>query len=72
MCEAMEDAAHVQGNQSLILILTDKDLIGTELSYHRTCFRSHSNAKQLKLSKRTEREKNSFSSTMIQPRTDVI
>ena len=44
-CETMEagtallEAANIQGNQRLILALTDKDPVAIELCNHRTCYR---------------------------------
>ena len=53
LCETMEagtaplNAANIQGNQRLTLLLTNKDPIAIELCYHRTCYHRYTNSKQL-------------------------
>lgn len=60
LCETMEagttllDAANIQGNQRLVLALTDKDPVAIELCYHRTCYRRYTNAKQLEAFKKNK------------------
>ena len=50
LCETMEagtarlNAANIQGNQRLILALTEKDPVAIELCHHRTCYRRYSNS----------------------------
>lgn len=60
ICETMEagrtllEAAKIRGHQSLIVALNDKDPIAIDLCYHRTCYRTYTNAKQLNVFKRNQ------------------
>ena len=51
---ALLNAANIQGNQRLILALTDKDPIAIELCYHRTCYHRYTNSKQLDAFKKSK------------------
>ena len=55
LCETMQTgttllkAAKFRGDERLIVALSGQDPIAIELSYHRTCYRSYTNAKQIEV-----------------------
>ena len=63
LCETMQagttllKAAKFRGDERLIVALSCQDPIATELSYHRTCYRSYTNAKQIEVIEKNQEGK---------------
>lgn len=51
------EAAKICGHESVPVALNDKDPIAIDLCYHRTCYRTYTNAKQLAAFKRNQERK---------------
>lgn len=62
-CETMQagrtllEAAKLRGDQRLSVALRDQDPIAIELCYHRTCYRTYTNLKQMEVIKKNEEGK---------------
>ena len=63
LCETMQagttllEAAKIRGDQRLIVALSGQDPIAIELRYHRTCYRTYTNTKQIEVIQKNQEGK---------------